>query len=216
MKTSVGVRVAISLVTSLSLVCPAASQYGDIRSVIEALAGTFSVAATPMIASGQLIGCTVVFEHLQREDLYLGGNFVKVSGSMGIMGSGDQIGFVMKAIANEFDPETMGSASVDLARVYLVAPGYRTNFDSLVGSYPSDVPGGVFSVFHFDPGLTMMLEAFAAGTATIAIGPESGSSDIQINLDLGVEATDNNGSRIRSSKAMTDFLDCTERLISGL
>jgi hypothetical protein len=214
MKILVAASVTISLLVSLSTACPATAQSGDVRSAIEALAGTFSVVATPMISSGKLTGCTVVFEHLQRDDLYLGGNFVKVSGSMGIMGSGDQIGFVMKAIANEFDAETMGSARVDLARIYLIAPGYRTNFDSLVDSYPSDVPGGIFSVFQFDPGTTMMLEAFSAGTATIAIGPRSGSSDIQLNLDLGVEATDENGGRTRSTRATTEFFDCAKRLIS--
>lgn len=193
-----------------------AVQAQDARAVVESLSGTLSVTSTPMISSGKLTGCTLVFEHLQRDDLYLKGNFIKISGSMGIMsGGGDQVGFVMKALANEFDPDTMGSWTVDLARIYLIQSGFETNFDSLVGSYPSDIPGGIFSAFQLDPGLVMLATGLADGSATIAIGPASGQSDIQVKLDLTVEGTDDVGQRTRSYKAQTEFFDCAQRMLGG-
>ena len=215
MKSLILASSAASLIAITTFLTPVGAQTADMRRTLEELSGTFSVISTPMVASGQLTGCTLVFEHFQRDDLYLGGNFVKVSGSLGIMGEGGQLGFMMKAIANEFDPETLSSATINLARIYLLTPDYHTNFDSLIASYPTEVPGGILSAFQFDPGTTMLLEAFSTGVVLIAIGPESGTSDIQVAIDLEVEATDDNGTRTRSGKAMTNYFACVEALLTA-
>lgn len=210
----------MKLVVALALLllpAPAFAQTAeDMRQALERLEGTLSVQLTPMMSDGRVTACTLVFEQLQRDDLYLGGNFIKVSGSLGLMaGDGGKLGFVMKAIANEVDPSTMAMGAMELARVYLVGPSYETNFASMVTSFPADVPGGIFAAFDFDPSTTMLLEAISVGATTIAIGPKSGTSDIQATLDLTVVDTDNTGVRTHSMDAGVGFFGCAESLLSA-
>lgn len=185
-----------------------------VHDVITALEGTLSVTAIPRISSGRLTGCTLVFEHLQRDDLYLNGNFLKVSGSLGIIGDGENLAFIMKALAHEFAPDTLSTRAIDLNRVYLFASEYVSNFDSLIDAYSADIDGGVLAIFHFEPSAEMLIEAFFTGSARVAVGPSSGTSDILVKLDLTVVDTDASGERTRSDSTMVSFFECSDRLLS--
>ena len=59
--------------------------------------GTMDVAAQPQMSKGQLTGCILTFDALQQDWVYLHGKFIKISGSFGLMASGEKTATVLKA-----------------------------------------------------------------------------------------------------------------------
>jgi hypothetical protein len=160
------------------------------------------------MTGGKLAGCNLVFEAMTRDYTYRQGQFIKVDGSIGIMGIGGNLGAVLKVVVNEITPPSLTFRPSPPSRAYLIGPGYATNVDSLVSADESDTPGSLFSVFQSSPTAELLLSALRSKKITVAFNKKGGSSDIQLPLELDVAQTDDVGKRTRSDQATTDFSQC--------
>lgn len=204
----------------LALLCSLATsaahaQTEVVTEQLQLIQGTLSVQHAPQMADGRLTGCSLLYEVLQQDRVYLQGNFVRVSGNVGLMEGEGRLAVVVKVVAVELD-----SALPDLIarvlppdRAYLVSSDLSTNFDSLVASYPSDTPGGFFAIFQLEPGINAMFEAMDTGIVTVAFALEGGSMDIQMPIQLNVVGVNQDGSRVRSDAALLQFFRCAQSLM---
>lgn len=205
------VRLAgIGLVSLLSF-SPAPAQVNEkelLEAMMSKIAGTQRVYAQPYMTGGKLEGCNLIFEAMIRDFIYRQGQFIKVDGSMGIMGIGGNLGAVLKVVVNEITPPSLTFKPSPPSRAYLIGPDYSTNVDSLVSADESDTPGALFNIFQSSPTAEIMLAALQSKKITVAFNKKGGSSDIQLPLELDVAQTDAAGTRTRSDEAVTDFSQC--------
>ena len=206
-----------ALVWALGCSTGAMAQGDMLRQGLAELQGTLSVSSSPQMSEGKLTGCTLVFEVLQQDFVYLQGNFVRVSGNVGFMEGQGNIAAIVKVVAMEIDPDLadLGKRLLPPDRAYIVAGNLSTNFGSLVSSSPSDTPGALFSIYQLEPSIDMILEALSLGTITIAFSIEGGNSDIRMPIELNVVDVDAQGNRTRSADATVAFMSCTEALFSS-
>lgn len=190
-------------------------QSDEIRGQLAAVVGTLSVQATPQMSDGALTGCLLTFEAMQQDYTYLKGNFVRVSGSVGFMGSDGVVGLVVKVVAMELDPTLprLGGAMLEPTRAYLVASDLSTNYASLVQAHPGE-NGGIFAIYQLDPGTATILEGMVTNNITVAFSLGDGSMDIQMPIEIDVIDVLQDGTRTRSSNTTTNFTSCVELLFS--
>ncbi|THK38628.1 hypothetical protein EHS39_08960 [Ensifer sp. MPMI2T] len=208
------------MITSARLLCPGIfiagiayassvfAQNSDLGAALARLEGTLNVQAQPHMNEGKIIGCQYVFDALMRDWSYRQGGYIKVSGSVAIMGLGGKIGTTVKVVVNEIDPATMTTTPSAPSRVYLIGSDFRTNVDTLVSSTESDVPGGRFSVYQMSPTTEMILEAMQNNRLTVAFNRRDGKTDLQLPVELDVLSTDDNGKRTRSERNGSAFAQC--------
>lgn len=200
---------ALGLVlTGLANASAAAAQNDELTTALARLEGTLSVQAQPNLREGKFIGCQYVFEAMMRDWSYRQGGFIKVSGSVGIMGVGGKIGTTVKVVVNEIDLATRSITPSAPGRVYLIGPDFQTNVDTLVNSAESDVPGGRFSIYQMSPTTEMILAGMENGRLTVAFNRGNGDTDLQLPLELDVASTDKAGNRTRSDNHATAFAQC--------
>lgn len=191
----------------------------EIDLIIDKLVGTLSVYTQPYMLDGQITGCQYIFEAIARDWTYRKGQPLKVTGSIAIMGMGNNIGTTLKVVVNEIrstDNFRLSFIPSPPSRAYLIDQSMRTNLHSLIKADKSDTPGGLFSVFSPSPTMEMILEIMESKAITIAFNQNSGGSDLQLPIDFTVAQTDNDGNRKNSDKAISDFAICTQRLIERL
>lgn len=204
-------RLASIGILSLLGIIPALAQ-ADEKELLEVMmskiAGTQRVFAQPYMAGGKLAGCHLVFEAMIRDYTYRQGQFIKVNGSIGLMGMEGKLGAVLKVVVNEINPPSLTFQPSPPSRAYLIGSKFETNVGSLVSAEESDLPGSLFSVFQSSPSVEIFLAALQSKKITIAFNKKGGASDIQLPLELDVAQTDQTGTRIRSDQATQDFSQC--------
>ena len=208
----------IGILSSLG-VAPASAQVNEkelLEVMMSRITGTQRVFAQPYMTNGKLAGCNLIFEAMTRDFTYRQGQFIKVDGSIGIMGIGGQIGAVLKVVVNEISPPSMTFKPSPPSRAYLIGPNFETNLDSLVGANESDTPGALFSVFQSSPTAEMVLIALQSKKITVAFNKKGGPSDIQLPLELDVAQTDDEGTRTRNDEAAAAFNQCLLVLLERL
>jgi hypothetical protein len=119
------------------------------RQVLEALQGTISVEAKPQFAEGQLFGCTVEFNAIERDWIYKQGAHIRIAGGFALIYAQKKLGVTLKVILHDIDLRTLNYTPSPPASAYFVS-GNSTTKSAVVGSYPSDVPGGIFVILHMD------------------------------------------------------------------
>ena len=206
--------IAAVLVPGLSL---AQSKVDMTRTALLSLQGTISVSHQPQMAEGKLTGCSMNFEHMQQDFVYLNGNFIRSSGSVALMSAGANIAVVMKIVAGELNPadEPMNARPLKVSRVYLLGHDMSSNFENLLDSYPSEDGGGLLSVYPPDPSLEMVLGELQTGAITVAVGL-GGAMDIQLPIDITTASRDDKGKPIHSPDALLAFFGCGEKLLESL
>lgn len=185
------------------------------RDALTAISGTLSVYHEPLMSEGALRGCTFVFEHLTQDHKYLAGDFLRSSGSFGLMsGGGDTVAVVVKVISKLVKPSlTINAEQYDLARAYLVGSNHIGNLDALVDAYESEQPGGIFAVYHLEQSAPQLFDLIENRRATVAIAPPGGGMDILLSIDLSVTSVNDDGTRSYSAGSMTQFTSCFEALL---
>lgn len=205
------VRLAsIGIVSALSIT-PASAQVNEkelLEAMMSKIAGTQRVFAQPYMTDGKLAGCNLVFEAMTRDYTYRQGQFIKVDGSIGIMGIGGSLGAVLKVVVNEINPPSLTFKPSPPSRAYLIGSKFETNIESLVSADESDTPGSLFSIFQTSPTSEIILAALQSKKITVAFNKKGGPSDIQLPLELDVAQTDDSGERTRSDQAAIDFSQC--------
>lgn len=201
---------SIGLVSLLSCSTALAQVNEDelIEAMMTKIAGTQRVYTQPYMTDGKLAGCQLIFEALIRDFTYRQGQFIKVDGNVGLMGSGGNVAAVLKVVVNEITPPSITFKPSPPSRAYLIDSNFSTNFGSLVDAYESDTPGSLFSVFQLSPTTEMIMAALESRKLTVAFNNKGGTSDIQLPLELDVVETDNNGGRTRSDEAVKGFAQC--------
>lgn len=182
---------------------------------MDALSGTIATRAEPMMQSGKLQGCSIVFNSLVRDWNYRAGSYLKVEGSVVIIITDANFGALLKVVANAAKMESNGSITLTPSipsRAYLISDDYKTNIESLITTGPAETPGGLMSVFPISPTLDMAVQAASTNKLTIAFNQLGGQSDIIVPIDLTVSDVDKRGQRIFASTASADFLDCLLKL----
>ena len=201
----------------LLLACPTLA-FAQQNSGMSAMVGTLSVRAEPMLTSGKLQGCSIVFNALTTDWKYRNGAYLKIDGSVVISISETGAGAMLKVVANEVVTAANGSltfAPSAPTRAYLVGDGYKTNADTLHKSGASDTPGGMISIFEMFPTADIVAQAMVDKKLTIAFNQKGGGSDLILPLDLNVADIDANGNRKLGSTASTEFLDCMQVLLQA-
>jgi hypothetical protein len=194
------------------------AQVDLVRQHLAAMSGTLSVEAAPQMADGQLSGCALVFEHLQQDRAYLNGNFIRSSGSLGVMAFDGRVGLMLKLVTGELDPAVpdlfVGPLLPD--RAYLVGSGFSSNLSSLVSSAPSDAPGSFIAIYPLDPAFETILEALQTRVLTVAFALQGGSLDVQLQIELDVVEVTDDGQRIRTNETTANFATCLRVLLESM
>ncbi|ACM36224.1 MULTISPECIES: hypothetical protein [Rhizobium/Agrobacterium group] len=213
------VRLAGAWILSLLSIVPASAQVNEkelLEVMMSKIAGTQRVFAQPYMTGGKLAGCNLVFEARIRDYTYRQGQFIKVDGSIGIMGIGDKLGAVLKVVVNEITPPSLSFNPSPPSRAYLIGSKFETNVDSLVSADESDTPGSLFSVFQSSPTAEIVLAALESKKITVAFNKKGGPSDIQLPLELDVAQTDETGKRTRNDEAVEGFAQCATVLLEQM
>jgi len=168
----------------------------------------------PYLSEGKLTGCTLVFAAFVPDNAYSQGRFIRVDGNVGLMKAGATLGSTLKVAVQEMvrSGNTVKMVPAAPKRAYVIGPNYQTNLQSYVSSYPSDTPGGLFSVFQVSPTLDFLVEALSQNRLTIAFNRADGPTDIKLDLQLDVEKVLDDGTVVRSAKAVAAFADCAGKM----
>lgn len=177
--------------------------------------GTLSAASVPVMSNGKLIGCQLSFDAIALDHTYRQGALIKVSGSSGMMATSNGMGVTVKVVVSAFDGDGVTLKPSPPSRAYLVGKDLRNNFDSLVDAAPSDQPGGWFAIYQASPAMEIVAEAIEQGELTFAFNQLNGSSDIQLNVDLAVESTNDAFEQVRSRKTIEDYAQCISTLATS-
>lgn len=205
------------LFTFLNIGCANALSPAE-QTYLDKISGTLSVISQPFISEGVVTGCTFVFNSLTKDHIYRQGDFIKVTGSFGLMKAQNSIGVTVKVVVNEMTLDQGGQIILKPSapdRAYLIGSGYKNNLSGLVNSGPSDTAGGVFSVYQLEPSLPILMEQLQTQAASIGFNRAGGQSDIQINIDLTVENFTNAGERLHNQKAIQEFSECMMVLLKA-
>lgn len=219
MRRSRDVVAAAGLFAALALPANAVAQSPEIlqlSAALERLEGTLRVQMEPHVSEGVVVGCQFVFDAVMRDWSYSQGGFLKVSGSVALVGAGGNIGATAKAVVNALDERAMEFRPSAPGRVYLISKDLRTSLPSLVDTYESDVPGGRFSVYQMSPTAEMILEAMDTNRLTVAFNLNGGKTDLKLPVELDVVSTDDNGNRSRSDDSKNAFSRCIRIVIDQM
>ena len=116
--------------------------------------------AVPQFSDGKLYGCIIDFAVLVQDHIYRQGAFVRVGGSFGMMSAGNNVAVMLKVIVHDFDSATMQLSPSPPFSAYIVS-GTTTSQPFFVAKYPSDTPGGLFSIFKLDGAGPILLDGIA-------------------------------------------------------
>lgn len=202
------------LAAILTTLCSHAAGAQDISGALDALSGTLRVYHEPAMSNGQLDGCQLLFEVLQRDWTYRAGGFIRVSGHVAIMamGSPPRIGTTLKVVVNEVSLKDLSVYPQAPTRAYIIGPDHTTSTKSLVSSSKSDTPGGLFSIFQLEPTINYIFSALETHKLVIAFDKGGGRSDIRMVVETDVATTADSGDRHRSPDAELEFLNCVTAL----
>jgi hypothetical protein len=195
----------------------ASAQTDPVLQQLQTVQGTLSVHHAPQMADGSLIGCSLIYEFLAQDWVYLQGNFVRASGNVSLMSADGAVALTVKVVAAELDPNVPDLFVRHLApsRAYLVNADLSTNYQSLISSYPSDTEGGIFALYNLEPGISAIFEAMDTGIVTVAFALEGGSMDIQMPIEIGVADVKGDGSRVLNDGTILQFLNCAQTLLAA-
>lgn len=204
-------RLTVAVSVLLSPFASAQAQVNEkelLEAMMSKIAGTQRVFAQPYMTEGTLAGCNLVFEAMVRDYTYRQGQFIKVDGSIGIIGLGGALGAILKVVVNEITPPSLTFNPSPPSRAYLIDPDFKTNIDSLVSANESDTPGALFSVYQASPTIEMIMTALQSKRLTVAFNKKNGPSDLQLPLELDVAQTSEDGERTRNDEAILGFSQC--------
>ncbi len=205
-------RIAIALsVVAVSCFCAVAASGQNINQYLQNIEGTLSVNSEPYMTNGELTGCQLTFDSLHRDYAYRQGNYIKVSGAVGIMvGQENRLGAIVKVTVHALNETENGPVFEPSppSRGYLIGSDLKTNVDSLVVSDLSDTPGALFSVYALSPTMEIVLEGLQTGRLTFAFNQNGGPSDIRLPVELNVFKTDEFGNKMRSDETVRAFAKC--------
>ena len=217
-------RVALragSIVTTLSVLIGAslAQNAGTLermkRQALDNLLGTMSVQAEPSFTAGEFVGCLMVFDVLAKDFIYKQGGYIKVGGSFGFRSVKGTLGVTLKVVLHDLDPQTMNGIPSPPASAYFVS-GNKTTKSSVVGSYPSDIPGAIVVLLQLQPNVSILTDGLMHDKVTIAFAREPGGADVQLAIDTSVAATTADGQRTHSLKPRADFAACSTELFESV
>jgi hypothetical protein len=175
--------------------------------------GTLHATAHSDFTNGQLSGCSIEFGVLTRDWKYKAGGFITVGGSFGLMEVKEKVATVLKVVLHDVDPRDMKFIPSPPASAYFVSDNLTTSKQHRVGSYKSDTPGALFTVFQFQPTFPFITKGLKKDQVTIAFNRKADGMDIQVPIDVTVEDTSNDGSRRRSTTAKEEFAQCALSLL---
>ena len=202
-----------------ALLCVASSssmsQTNVVTKILQARAGTTHATAAPQFSDGKLNGCIVDFAVLTQDHIYRQGAFIRVGGSFGLMSANNNVAATLKVIVHDIDNATMQLSPSPPASAYMIS-GTTTTKPFFVAKYPSDTPGGLFSIFNFDGATPILLDGIAKEKIIIAFNRREGGADVQVAIDLTVEDTADDGRKTVSTKASQEFLSCSTSLLKSM
>lgn len=201
------------LLASSTVTRSATARDPTIEQLLASRVGTTSNDAAPVFTNGVLTGCGVSFESLIRDFAYRQGSFSRVDGSFNLMAAKNGMGILLKIVVNDLDPQTHTISPAAPVTAFFVS-GNATSLPFLVGQLESDTPGAVVAVYSAEKVFPMLFKSVSEGTVTVAFARKKGGVDVQVPIDLSVEDTDDNGKKLHSNKAATNFSKCALELLN--
>lgn len=165
---------------------------------------------------GKIDSCGVEFGAYIKDWSYNQGKRYNIAGSFGIgAGANSTTVSYLKVITSRVSPNgnIIGSPEKPYY-AYLKQNSGTNNASSLIKSFDSDAPGGLFSVFNFDKNTqSIFIDAIANNKLTFAFNRKKGGQDIEVPLDLTIASIDANGAKIQNTEVMTAFSSCLTTLL---
>lgn len=183
--------------------------------VVDMMVGTLNVTNSPMMTNGELTGCTLTYDVIYKDFTYRKGRPIKVIGSFGFLSANDTIGSTLKVVVNEMSSSEDGRLILSPSapqKAYLIGRNYEHNHTDLVLANPSDLDGGLFSIFRTDKSFDIIINGIEDGKIVIAFNQNNGGTDIQMPVDLTVLSTDMTGKRTFGNDAIHEFMKCMQIL----
>lgn len=199
-----------------SMVLLSAPASADVAADLQKQAGTLFVKSSPSFSDGKLAACGFEFSVLLQDWAYRQGSFILVGGSFSIFTAKGTLSQSLKVVLHDIDLKTAKFSPSPPETAYFVFSDFSTNKASLVGSYPSDTPGALFSVFQILPAYANLASDIEKGKVQIAFARRKGGQDLKIEVDLTVSDTSTEGKRERSRAAIEEYDNCAQALISQL
>jgi hypothetical protein len=196
-----------------------ASDTGEaLKTSLAPMLGTISVRFEPYMTEGRLEGCTLVFSVLALDNKYGMGDYLNLSGNIGILNFNGYPGANLKLVVNRMDFETqpVSFKPSPPSRAYLIKNDFSTTLTKGQKNFPAETPGGLFTTFDVVMGLEFISYAIANGKINIGFNQKNGKSDIVTALDLDVIDTDNQGKRKRSAEQINRFSECLQSVADSI
>jgi hypothetical protein len=132
-----------------------------------------------------------------------------------LLGSG-KFGAFLKVVFVDVDVKTLERRPNAPAQAAFVF-GNSTNQASALGTYKSDIPGGLFVVFPPMPTLGELINQLEKGEVTLAVARERGGSAILVPIDTTVEETlPGDFQKKRSNRSFMEFLNCSREYVNNM
>jgi hypothetical protein len=206
---------AAILVAGLLSLSPAAARKRTHQEFLGPLVGTNAVSMDRIEAHGELQACALGFLVVLREAPSHGG-FIRVLGSIGMIKSEREGTSVMapylKLVVHDIDATTLALTPRRPLSGSFAASGI-SNAQTVVTQFePPELPGSAFIVFSLNPSSTIVANALANRTISVAFNRAKGEPDIRVDIDLTVAETGIEGVRVHSPKAVEDMQGCLASL----
>ena len=193
----------------LFVVAVTAAQAAD-----NSMVGTHGVEFEPMLAQGNLQGCSLVYRAVQLDRAYLNGAPVMLTGNITIGLNGTNMGLAFKVgLTNLLTNE--GVIRPNFA--YLKS---KKNSTAHISQKTSEGEGGhSFTVYsYFDPEVQGILDdILKSKKVTVAFNRKDGGLDVLVPIELDVaDSTYPKGDtvlRVRSGETMKNFMGCHMALL---
>ena len=184
----------------------------------EPVVGTIGTKGTPLTRGGELFACSINFDNLHLDRVYLPEKMVAVSGSISLFLSENSGRYMLKVVVND---SISGPAGVTFSPNVPFEINMETSQgDSTYGldrvEEVSDTPGGKVAIFRFeDEKISKIMENLMDTQSTVIVfNRRKGGMDIRVPVDFTVVDTDSDGKRTRDNSSIMSFLDCQIKLIS--
>ena len=177
---------------------------------------TVSVKYSPMMTSGKVMGCELIWSMLAQDYASKQNAIINATGSIAVMRPSPTSNVV---VTLKIKPGDYSAKTDTFERFVPVSAnfvmGTMTSKEHLLASQPSDT-GGLFAVFKAGPMLDPVLEAMEKGSITVAFTRHPGSLDIILPINTRVASTDlKTFVQTTSKQMMVDFIDCAAIVVNG-
>ena len=179
----------------------------------ELMTGTYNVTFQPIQIEGALEGCSLVFNAVKADFVYLNGALIVANGNISVGANNGVLALMLKVGIKEL----LGDKKMVRPNfAYLQTANYST-----AGVQQEFMDGNEGYKLHFYPFadnaiMSLFDEMMRVKKVTLAFNREKGGMDVLIPIEFDIAESNvvgNKVNRVRTNKTMSDFTGCFGKLI---